>query len=313
MEWETINGSSLYAEIRAVHTPDRMVSKFTFEGLDRQSLFEGHWWKKHNGHDASIYLSTHSGCPVGCRMCGTNGIHLRPATANELIAQFEEMIDDMGDLSEYSLKFVKWMYMGEPLLNVVEVDKAMRYIVKHYPDWMMLVSSIGPLHCDYDLVKGWQRDFGERLLLSFSIHKMDYIERNNLIPLNDKLTMLEIVKLGKELFDINPTNKLSFSYNIFNKEQSQETAELMLETFDPDVWIPCIQFLYSKNGTENPDGEKAANLLVDQFCDVLRNMGYDEVLPFYGPMTSGDNHLVTGCGQFVEFQKYVRGKKREHN
>ncbi|MET2973214.1 hypothetical protein, partial [Vibrio harveyi] len=75
MKWNEMPTSASFHSVKAVHTPDRMVSKFTFLTDDEKALYEGHWWKKYDDIDCSIYLSTHSGCPVGCRMCGTNSYH----------------------------------------------------------------------------------------------------------------------------------------------------------------------------------------------------------------------------------------------
>ncbi|MEO9497567.1 MAG: hypothetical protein ABJG42_24050 [Vibrio splendidus] len=311
LKWYELGTHERLGVVKSIYSPNFKVAKLTCEVEgDKPAFFEVHWWKKECYMDASIYISTHSGCPVGCAMCGTNGVSIRPATADEMIAQFETSLQDMkaknDDLDDFDIRLVKWMYMGEPLLNIHEVDKAMRYIADKYPDWHMLLSTICP-RIDLNIIKDLVRDLGSKLWVSFSIHKLDDKNRGKLIPYGDKLTIDEIVTLGEELYEISGI-KPSFSVNLFNKGGSEELRDRIVELFDVDKWIPAIQFLYSKTGKEDPIAEKAANRLVDEFVNLLYHSGYNPALGFYGPESYDDWHLQTGCGQFVEFQEYVSRK-----
>lgn len=308
--------SKEFDEIK-IFGPVNGVSKLTFEVCGTEpAFFEGHWWKKWDYEDASVYLSSHSGCPVGCKMCGTNRYYVRQASVRELIEQFEfmhrKMFPHKDEQNDYKKLVCKFLYMGEPLLNLANVDAALRYIATSYPNWEILVSTTAPrLECNYRTIKNWIRDFGERILVSFSVHKLDENERNALIPFKDKLSIEEIKSLGIELHRVNKKSKISFSYNLFNREGSYELAQMMLNAFPADVWIPCIQYLYDKSGREAPEYEASCNEQIDRFLGLLYQIGYEEAYGFYAPESSGDSHLVTGCGQFVEFQDYTRKKKLE--
>ena len=304
-----ISASKDYDEIH-IFGDSSLTSKLTFEVKgDNAAFFEGHWWKKWDKSDASIYLSSHSGCPVGCKMCGTNRYHVRPASVNEIVAQFEymhrKMFPCINEESEYGELVCKFLYMGEPLLNIANVDAALRHIATKYKNWTILVSTTGP-NIDYTIIKNWIRDFGSRILISFSIHKLDDSDRDVLIPFKDKLSVAQIKEVGTELYRANPDNKISFSYNLFNREAGQKLADRMHEEFPSNVWLPCVQYLYDKTGKEDPEYELQCNVLIDDFIDKLKVAGYDECYGFYAPVSWGDSHLVTGCGQFVEFQRYAK-------
>lgn len=295
--------------------PVNGCAKLTFEVQGNEpAFFEGHWWKKWDGEDASIYLSSHSGCPVGCKMCGTNRYHVRPATAREIIAQFEymhrQMFHHIDEQNDYGKLICKFLYMGEPLLNIANVDAALCYIATHYPKWTILLSTTAPrLECNYLTVKNWIRDFGDRILISFSIHKLNESERDALIPFKEKLSITEIKEVARELHSVENSALISYSMNLFNREGTPELAKQMLDEFPKDIWLPCVQYLYDKNGREDPDYELKCNEQIDQFVGMLYEAGYDEAYGFYAPVSSGETHLITGCGQFVEFQKYARDKE----
>ncbi|MET2973232.1 hypothetical protein, partial [Vibrio harveyi] len=140
-EWDEV----LYVEDT---TTERLgtfdVRKYTFERKgDLAAFAEGHTrvaptW-------SMMYLSTLSGCPVGCKMCGTVGTFVQKLTAQQMIDQIEIMMQHMTfDPAKNDSNLIKWMYMGEPMLNSREYTKALRYILEKYPHWDHVISTTCP-------------------------------------------------------------------------------------------------------------------------------------------------------------------------
>ena len=146
-----------------------------------------------------ICCSTMSGCPVGCKFCGTGNKFVRNLTADEIIEQINYILSDKNitDISENG-KRVQFMFMsmGEPLLNWTEVDKAIRILNKKYPSAELLISTIAPNESSNIIDMFETSKEIDKVGLQFSIHKSTDAQRNKLIPYVNKLTLEEIRDIG---------------------------------------------------------------------------------------------------------------------
>ena len=94
-----------------------------------------------------ICCSTMSGCPVGCRFCGTGNKFVRNLTAEEIMEQINSVLKDknIDDINVKGNRFqIMFMSMGEPLLNWDEVELAIRTLHKEYSNAELLLSTIAP-------------------------------------------------------------------------------------------------------------------------------------------------------------------------
>src|SRR5690606_9630764 len=93
-----------------------------------------------------ICCSTQSGCPVGCRFCGAGDAFVRSLTADEIVAQPVRLMDDIlrtegtaaADIERLQIMF---MSMGEPLLNIRHLTRALRDLHERYPNAALLIST----------------------------------------------------------------------------------------------------------------------------------------------------------------------------
>lgn len=147
-----------------------------------------------------ICCSTMSGCPVGCKFCGTGNKFIRNLTKDEIVDQVLTVLEDKGlvdDIDYKGKRFqIMFMSMGEPLLNWDEVEQAIELLHHLYPNAELLLSTIAPNKPDV-----WKRviDISKRIDkvgLQFSIHKAYDNERDVLIPYENKLTLEEIRDIG---------------------------------------------------------------------------------------------------------------------
>ena len=99
-----------------------------------------------------ICCSTQSGCPVGCKFCGTGNKFIRNLTDIEIEEQIRIILDDkeIADVSEKGKRFqIMFMSMGEPMLNWDNVEKAIMWLHVQYPEAELLLSTIAPRTDDY--------------------------------------------------------------------------------------------------------------------------------------------------------------------
>lgn len=92
-----------------------------------------------------ICCSTQSGCPVGCKFCGTGNKFIRNLTADEIIYQIHHILEDKNivDVNRRGRRFqIMFMSMGEPMLNWDNVEKAIRLL---HPNILMLNCYCQPL------------------------------------------------------------------------------------------------------------------------------------------------------------------------
>lgn len=121
-----------------------------------------------------ICCSTMSGCPVGCRFCGTGNKFVRNLTSAEIVEQIQAVLRDQSieDVDKTSKRFqIMFMSMGEPLLNWGQVESAVNKLHDLYPNAELLLSAIAPNNRD-----AWTRLVHlskeiPKIGLQFSIHK----------------------------------------------------------------------------------------------------------------------------------------------
>src|ERR1035437_3839182 len=72
-----------------------------------------------------ICISVQSGCPVGCRFCGTGSKFIRNLTIDEIVCQVFYILNDKNINFNNIKKFqIMFMSMGEPFLNYYNVGNA---------------------------------------------------------------------------------------------------------------------------------------------------------------------------------------------
>lgn len=116
------------------------VFKYVFTGKDfvaEAVLYRyGNFYKR-----TVICCSTMSGCPVGCKFCGTGNKFVRNLTPEEIIYQIDYILSDMNikDISSKGERFqIMFMSMGEPFLNYKSMRDANIIVIR----FAILISEI---------------------------------------------------------------------------------------------------------------------------------------------------------------------------
>jgi 23S rRNA (adenine2503-C2)-methyltransferase len=255
-----------------------------------------------------ICCSTQSGCPVGCKFCGTGNKFIRNLSAAEIVKQIVTILDDKNirDLPERGERFqIMFMSMGEPMLNWLDVEIAISQLHTMYPDAELLISTIAP-HSEY---YGRMIELSKKIDkvgLQFSIHKAFDDERNVLIPYKDKLPLREIRDLGT-LWWKETGRHPYLNYCVDGTNNRPMDYKRLMALFSPMIFNFTFSVVCSKNENMKEAGFKNLDTIRDFEREFLE-AGYNTRI--FNP--DGQDDIGGGCGQLWYVQQWMKehDKKR---
>ncbi|GBC84486.1 putative dual-specificity RNA methyltransferase RlmN [bacterium HR11] len=145
---------------------------------------------------ATVCVSTQVGCPMGCRFCVTGAMGFgRNLTAGEIVGQVLVVRADHPEVVGWN---VVLMGMGEPLLNLDAVEKALDIL------WDPRGLGIGPRHTTVStvgIVPGIRRLMTRpvRPRLAVSLHAPEPALRARLVPVERKYGLFELMQALREV------------------------------------------------------------------------------------------------------------------
>ncbi len=237
----------------------------------------------------TICLSTQVGCGMNCSFCytGTMGLS-RNLTAGEIVGQYLVARSHLrGKLPDANNPSIVFMGQGEPIHNAVELKKAIEILNhNHMADVslrQMTLSTVGYLPGMQGL-----KDF-PRVNLALSLHSPFEDERNQLIPMNQKYPLNDVLAV-LDTIPLLPRQFITFEYLLiknFNmtERHAEELARLLGKRKAIMNLIPMNPFPGSK--WERPDEneiEEFRKLLVSRKLRVMVRE------------TKG-NDILAACGQ----------------
>lgn len=175
-----------------------------------------------------IGISVSSGCPVGCKFCATGNKFYAHLTAEEMLEQVEFIVGKNPGFDPLKSKEFKILFtrMGEPALNYQEVNRAVEMIKEKYPNAVIGLSTIGVANPAIETWLGLSKKYRD-IQMQFSIHTTSEEERNELIPLKNKLDYGQIRDFAARWMKV-PNNKRKISLNftiLVENEFSMEKIE----------------------------------------------------------------------------------------
>ena len=138
----------------------------------------------------SLCLSSQSGCPLTCTFCATGAMAFgRNLTASEILDQA------LHFRRRTEVDHAVFMGMGEPMLNLDEVLAAARRLpeigITHRRTTISTVGWIPGL-------KRFVREVDEPIRLALSLHAADGTLRSELMPVNDRYPLRDVLALCHE-------------------------------------------------------------------------------------------------------------------
>ena len=238
-------------------------------------------------HGYTICISTQVGCKMGCKFCATGKSGFsRNLTASEMLAQIQTaQLDNQIRISNVVL-----MGMGEPLDNYDNVIQFLKLVssednlnigMRH-----ISLSTCGIINKIYDLA-----DENFQLTLSVSLHAPNDSIRNNLMPINKKFNIDELLKACK--FYINKTNRrISFEYAMISgvndsDECAVDLAHKLAGMLCHVNLIPVNNIDFEKNNYEKSNRDR-----LEKFMSILSKYGINATVR----RTLG-SEINASCGQ----------------
>ena len=234
----------------------------------------------------SCCISSQVGCPMGCTFCATGlGGFDRNLTAGEIVGQYLLLQKN----SPRRISHVVFMGMGEPLLNLKSVVKALRVLhdevglsYRH-----LTVSTVGLVPQILELAK-----LELPIHLALSLHSPLDEVRDRLMPVNHKWPVAEVIDAMRE-YQSTTGRKVTFEYLLIkgiNDTPEQARALVPLMKGFPNV-VNLIPFNYvdTEQGFARPEKER-----VRTFRGILENSGVNVT-----ERVERGHDIAAACGQLA--------------
>lgn len=290
------------SNVKVFESSKENVWKYVFEipnGITEAVLYKYEDFEKRT----VICCSVQSGCPVGCKFCGTGKRFIRNLSADEIIEQVNYVIKDKTIKAPKVKKLqIMFMSMGEPFLNYSNLELAIKKLNKRYPNAQLLVSTIAP--CTENFMKKFIK-LSQKVKvtgLQFSIHKSTNKARNRLIPFKAKLSLEELRDYGIEWWK-ETGRKPYCNYCVDGENDTKEDFENLRRLFPPNVF--CFTFSVVCAKDESMKDVAFRNLkTINKFKSKFQKVGYDTRT--FDP--AGQDDIGGGCGQLWYVQNYLRSR-----
>lgn len=284
-----------YAEIR----PPRVV-------LDQPSRDGSHKWliRLDSGNSietvfipepdrGTLCVSSQIGCPLDCSFCATaqQGFN-RNLTVAEIIGQVWQASRLLGDSRNGHRRItnIVLMGMGEPLLNFANVVKATDLMQDDLGFGIskrrVTLSTAGVVPALYRL-----REVSE-VSLAVSLHAPTDELRNELVPLNRKYPIAELLAACKNYIVDKPHRRITWEYVLLDGVNDSEQHARALAALIRD--IPSKVNLIPFNPFPDTRYQRSGPAAIAHFQTVLMAHGLTTVIR----KTRGDD-IAAACGQLA--------------
>ncbi len=239
------------------------TKKYLFDVLDNNAIESVLMQYKYG---KTICVSSQIGCKMGCKFCASTGVKFaRNLEAGEIIEQLLSIERD----ENIKISNLVFMGIGEPLDNYDNVMKAIKILNNQKGISMgarhISISTSGLVPRIYELA-----DKNIQCTLSISLHSSTDDKRSEMMPINKKYNIAELIKACK--YYIEKTNRrISFEYalakdNNDNLEDAEKLAKLLRGML-------CHVNLIPINKIENGKYSKSTNENIIKFRDYLNSRG----------------------------------------
>ncbi|CAM2906124.1 23S rRNA (adenine(2503)-C(2))-methyltransferase RlmN [Legionella worsleiensis] len=242
----------------------------------------------------TLCVSSQVGCALNCSFCSTakQGFN-RNLTTAEIIGQVWLAVRELsqaGGAHDQRITNVVMMGMGEPLLNFDNVVSAMSIMMDDYAYGLskrrVTLSTSGVLP---DLER--LREVSP-VALAVSLHAPNDALRNELVPINKKYPLAQLMALCKRYFKDEPRRKVTFEYVMLKgiNDQPEHAKQLIKLLRDVPAKVNLIPF----NPFPMTQYQRSSQEAIDAFRDLLIKNGINTITR----KTRGDD-IDAACGQLA--------------
>ncbi|HEY8706444.1 MAG TPA: 23S rRNA (adenine(2503)-C(2))-methyltransferase RlmN [Burkholderiaceae bacterium] len=260
----------------------------------------------------TLCLSSQAGCAVGCRFCSTGHQGFsRNLTTGEIVAQLwfaEHHLRQRLGLGEgvRAVTNVVMMGMGEPLQNYAALLPALRTMLDDHGYGLsrrrVTVSTSGMVR----MIERLRDDCP--VALAVSLHAPNDALRDDLVPLNRKHPLDQLLAACRHYLDKAPRDFITFEYCMLDgvNDSDAHARELLALVGDKTTGVSCKFNLIPFNPFPKSGLKRSPNERVTAFARVLQDGGLVATVR----KTRGDD-IDAACGQLAgEVQDRTNAKVR---
>lgn len=247
----------------------------------------------------TLCISSQAGCAVGCRFCSTGHQGFsRNLTTGEIIAQLwfaEHFLRKHLSSKERVISNVVMMGMGEPLQNYSALLPALRTMLDDHGYGLsrrrVTVSTSGVV----PMIDRLGADCP--VALAVSLHAPNDALRSNLVPLNQKYPIEELMSACRRYLEYAPRDFITFEYCMLEGVNDQvEHAEQLVELMKQQsiLGLSCKFNLIPFNPFPESGLLCSSKAQVAVFAKILTNAGLVTTIR----KTRGDD-IDAACGQLA--------------
>ena len=247
------------------------------------------------GNRITLCISSQVGCTLTCKFCYTGTQRLvRNLSAGEIVGQVlvaKEQINNCVYKNPKEKKMISnivFMGMGEPLYNFdnikksVEIIKDKNGIAFSHKKITLSTSGIIPQ------IKKCGEEIG--LNLAISLHSPEDAIRTQIMPINKKYPIKELIKACKIYTQVSNTKLVTFEYVMLkNLNDSDEDAKKLVKLVKG---VECKFNLIPFNGWPNSTFQCSSNKRILRFQKILQDSGLNCFI-----RTPRGLDILAACGQ----------------
>jgi 23S rRNA (adenine2503-C2)-methyltransferase len=259
----------------------------------------------------TLCVSTQAGCAVNCRFCSTGKQGFsRNLTIGEIVGQLwmaertlrREKGVTAGPKGERQITNVVMMGMGEPLLNYEPTVAALKLMLDDNAYGLsrrrVTVSTSG-------VVPMMDKLSGDcAVALAVSLHASNDVLRDDLVPLNRKYPLVELLAACKRYLEFAPRDFITFEYCMLDGVNDTDVHARELLKLVSDV--PCKFNLIPFNPFPASGLRRSGATRIKAFSQILMDAGIVTTVR----KTRGDD-IDAACGQLAgDVQDRTRVQER---
>jgi 23S rRNA (adenine2503-C2)-methyltransferase len=250
----------------------------------------------------TLCVSSQVGCTLTCRFCHTGTQTLvRNLSAGEIVGQVMLARDALAEWPSPQdgrlLSNIVLMGMGEPLYNFDAVAQAMKIVMDHegisISRRRITLSTAGVV----PLIERCGAEIGVNLAIS--LHAVRDELRDQLVPLNKKYPISELLAACRAYPGLNNARRITFEY-VMLKDVNDSEADAR-ELVRLLRGIPAKVNLIPFNAWPGAPYECASDAAIQRFGDIVNDAGYASPV-----RTPRGRDILAACGQLKSASQRAR-------
>ncbi len=252
----------------------------------------------------TLCVSSQVGCTLTCKFCHTGTQRLvRNLTSTEIVMQLLVARDYLGEWPSPSegrlVSTIVLMGMGEPLYNFENVSKAMHIVMDdngiNLSRRRITLSTSGVVPEIYRC--------GEEMgvNLAISLHAVNDKVRSEIMPINNKYPIHELMTACKNYAGIKNSRKITFEYILLKDINDSDEDALNLVKLIKDYQIPAKVNLIPFNPWPGSSYERPGKARVARFSDLIFSAGISAPV-----RTTRGEDILAACGQLKSESEKAR-------